>query len=70
MVCFFQGYLGKKIQASTALESSEVEKLYEQLAKAVEVSNPQPSNSQSAQNIQGKVIQIQSGDNATFHNIS
>lgn len=65
-----QGYLGKKLQASPALESSEVQELYKELAKAVEVSNPQSSKSQSASNIQGKVIQIQSGDNTTFHNIS
>ena len=65
-----QGYLGKKLQASPALESAEVQALSNQLMEAVKRSNPQTSKSQSAQNIQGKVIQIQSGDNATFHNIS
>lgn len=65
-----QGYFGKKLQASPALESAEVQALSNRLMEAIKESSPQTSNSQSAQNIQGKVIQIQSGDNATFHNIS
>lgn len=65
-----QGYFEKKLKASSAIESPDIQSQFEQLVSVVEKSNPKPSNSQSAQNIQGKVIQIQSGDNATFHNIS
>ena len=65
-----QGYFEKKLKGSSAVESPDIQSQLEQLVSVVEKSNPKPSNSQSAQNIQGKVIQIQSGDNATFHNIS
>ena len=65
-----QGYFEKKLKGSSAVESPDIQSQFEQLVSVLEKSTPKPSSSQSAQNIQGKVIQIQSGDNTTFHNIS
>jgi hypothetical protein len=65
-----QGYFEKKLQKSPAVEMPDIQSQFEKLVAVVKESKPKPSNSQSAQNIQGKVIQIQSGDNATFGNIS